>query len=143
MISSKISVNNIDDRFIWIKGLLKEYQTIYNVVNIYGPHDPVQKRINLWHVLLDIKRSNPGFWILFGDFNTDRYPHERMNLAFCTSSTTDFNRFIDDGHLTEYNMGGGRKFTYNQSAGAKLSKFDRILVSQEKSYHCTSDLKIF
>lgn len=128
LLFSKVAIYS-ESRFIWIQGKLKGSQDILNVVNIYGPHDPTQKR-SLWQRLLNLKLANPGLWIMMGDFNTVRYPHEPINSEFCKYTASDFNSFINDGQLLEYRM-GGRKFTYFSSAGAKLSKIDRIMVSHE------------
>lgn len=58
----------------------------------------------------------PGIWVVRGDFNLVRSSSERLNSAFCVTSSNHFNDFILNAHLSEYNMGGGR-FTYMSSDG--------------------------
>lgn len=107
---SGVVVNN---RFIWLKGDIVGVQEELNIMNIYGPQDPVQKR-ELWQSLLQLKNSSPGLWLLMGDFNAVRTSDERLNYIFCKYSANDF---IDSANLFEYRM-GGRKLSYFKSDGA-------------------------
>lgn len=96
------------------------------VVNVYGPKLASEKA-KLWSVLINLKQSKQATWIILGDFNDVRGPKERINSSFCKSSSDSFNNFIDQAELYDLKMGGNR-FTYFRQWGAKLSKFDRILV---------------
>lgn len=68
----------------------------------------------------------PGNWLLFGDFNVVRRKEEIFNSQFCEVSARDFNRFIHEAGVQDFNMGGER-FTYMSRVDAKLSKIDRFL----------------
>ncbi|XP_023737696.1 uncharacterized protein LOC111885684 [Lactuca sativa] len=97
-----------------------------NLVNVYGPHDPSEKR-RLWEQLGQIKGEMEGTWIIFDDFNTVRRREERLNSQFCPSSAFHFNRFISETGLHDLRMGGHR-FTFLCQTDFKLSKLDRFLV---------------
>lgn len=95
-------------------------------VNIYGPHNPAEKK-KLWADLKEIKSNKGGTWIIFGDFNTVRKPEERYNSQFCPSSAFYFKQFINECGLRDISMGGHR-YTYFCQSDLKLSKLDRFLV---------------
>ncbi|GJX89545.1 putative RNA-directed DNA polymerase, eukaryota, reverse transcriptase zinc-binding domain protein [Tanacetum coccineum] len=97
------------------------------VVNVYGPQAAVDKE-NLWKNLLHLKSSVEGSWIFFEDFNTVRDPSECSGSCFCDSEALAFNNFIAQAGLHDFQM-GGRRFTYFNRAGSKMSKLDRFLVS--------------
>lgn len=120
-----------DRNFLVTSGFLVEDGTFINVVNIYAPQKTVQKR-DLWDRLRGVINEKPGLWILLGDFNAVRFPEERRNSNFNNLSASDFNRFIDDANLQEYQM-RGNKFTFlaGKDKGFKMSKIDRILVCQD------------
>ncbi|GJU86306.1 RNA-directed DNA polymerase, eukaryota, reverse transcriptase zinc-binding domain protein [Tanacetum coccineum] len=75
--------------------------------------------------VLDSANSNS---VIMGDFNEVRYATERMGSHFCRRSASFFNDFISSSGLLDIPMGGMR-FTRMNTLGSKLSKIDRILVS--------------
>ncbi|XP_022042309.1 uncharacterized protein LOC110944976 [Helianthus annuus] len=107
----------------------------YDFVNAYGNSgglmclwDPkvfskelVNKDRNFLHVA--------GWWIVFGDFNAVRDRDERKNSAFDPVCARDFNNFIDEAGLREYDL-KGLKFTCmtNRKSVCKFSRIDRVLV---------------
>ncbi|XP_076932904.1 uncharacterized protein LOC143598623 [Bidens hawaiensis] len=101
-------------------------QVVLNVVNVYAPNDPVDRRA-LWVELLTVRRSLAGLCVFVGDFNEVRDMSERLNSDFVASSAEVFNRFIDNVELCVYQMGGG-SFTYVSDKGDKFSKIDSVLV---------------
>ncbi|XP_023771170.1 uncharacterized protein LOC111919827 [Lactuca sativa] len=107
---------------------------IMNIVNVYGPQSISEKK-KVWLELLNIINGRPGTWVVFGDFNAVRDPGARSNSQFCPYSASDFNRFIHEANLKDYNMGGER-FTYMSRVDAKLSKLDRFLT-------CPNYLQLF
>ncbi|KAK9080577.1 hypothetical protein SSX86_000335 [Deinandra increscens subsp. villosa] len=114
--------------YLLTKGFLIGTQQEILIINVYGPHETPSK-VALWLELglkLAEYPSIPA--ILLGDFNEVRFPHERLNSEFHPANALNFNNFISNSGLREYNM-GGRKFTYVSSSGDKFSKIDRILVS--------------
>ncbi|KAJ0888367.1 putative Endonuclease/exonuclease/phosphatase superfamily [Helianthus annuus] len=74
--------------------------------------------------------SYPGWWVILGDFNAVRFQEERRNTIFNRKCASNFNDFIFDNGLREYDM-KGRKFMYLKDNDNKLSKIDRVLVDQE------------
>lgn len=112
---------------IAILGNRKGVASITAVVNVYGPQSIAEERA-LWAELSTVKKSYPeSTWIFRGNFNAVRFTHERFNSIFCKSTAVDFNKFIMDEGLHEFNMVGS-KFTFLWEEGHKLSKIDRFLV---------------
>ncbi|GJR52184.1 RNA-directed DNA polymerase, eukaryota [Tanacetum coccineum] len=96
-------------------------------INIYAPQQPDEKR-KLW---AEIKRCCSifnGLIFVFGDFNAVRRVSERVGSQFITSAANDFNSFIMDARLVEVKK-GGRRYTRISRDCTKLSKLDRVLVS--------------
>ncbi|GKD87064.1 RNA-directed DNA polymerase, eukaryota, reverse transcriptase zinc-binding domain protein, partial [Tanacetum coccineum] len=98
------------------------------MINIYGPQDPHVKVI-LWDKLKTFIRNNHGKFVLFGDLNEVRDDSERIGSYFSRSKAHVFNSFIDETDLVDLPI-GGRRFTWINKAGSKLSKLDIFLVSQ-------------
>nr|XP_043629901.1 uncharacterized protein LOC122601202 [Erigeron canadensis] len=75
--------------------------------------------------------ENEGFLVPYGDFNTVRSADERKGSRFKQHVARDFNFFIEEADLHEFNM-KGNKFTYlkEDENGVKLSKIDRCLVNR-------------
>ena len=114
--------------FIAITGNWKGIAGNTTLVNVYGPQSITDKRA-LWQTLIQLKSEVDGVWVFFGDFNAVRFRSERLNSSFCHYSASDFNNFISDAGLQEFNQ-GGRKFTFLRDDGIKFSKLDRFLVCQ-------------
>ncbi|KAK1425291.1 hypothetical protein QVD17_20642 [Tagetes erecta] len=100
-----------------------------HIVNVYAPQRLPEKK-NLWDALENLKLSTPGIWVLCGDFNAVRLQEERKNTVFNTGCARNFNDFIHNSRLLEYQMKGS-KFTYARRSGAKMSKIDRFLICQD------------
>lgn len=43
--------------------------------------------------------------MVFGDFNVVRRAEERLHSVFCQKSAADFNHFIHETGLNDFNMG--------------------------------------
>ncbi|KAJ0578964.1 putative Endonuclease/exonuclease/phosphatase superfamily [Helianthus annuus] len=119
--------DSIKDRnFIISRGKIKGSGRRINIANIYAPQDVQAKRL-LWDRLLEIIDNSAGLWILIGDFNAVRSPDERLKTRFNSLCAGNFNSFIFDAGLMEYEM-RDRKFTRWADKGRKGSKIDRLLV---------------
>ncbi|PWA50793.1 RNA-directed DNA polymerase, eukaryota, Reverse transcriptase zinc-binding domain protein [Artemisia annua] len=116
-----------DDNFLVVSGLLTERLVRLNIINVYAPQQNVDKR-NLWLRIHQVMQLWQDWWIVFGDFNAVRSPEERKNSVFDPSCARDFNDFIDEAGLREYNL-KGLKYTYlvNRGGECKLSRIDRML----------------
>ncbi|GKC01818.1 cytochrome P450 [Tanacetum coccineum] len=68
-------------------------------------------------------------YIFLRDFNEVRCDKERLGTNFCIRGAKLFNDFIEKSELIDLPM-GGRNFTRMNKYDTKLSKIDRILVSQ-------------
>ncbi|KAJ0582905.1 putative RNA-directed DNA polymerase [Helianthus annuus] len=113
--------------FMIVEGKMAGYGYALNVINVYAPQSVVAKK-QLWDDLSQVVTENNGFWVVMGDFNAVRFREEKMNCAFKQLCASNFNNFIFDTGLIEYNM-RGRKFTYSSANGRKHSKLDRFLVN--------------
>jgi len=65
------------------------------VTNVYGPCDHGSKQCFL-DSLKNIADSVHGPWVILGDFNLIRFPHEKSNDNFNTQEADWFNDFIND-----------------------------------------------
>ncbi|KAJ0765374.1 putative RNA-directed DNA polymerase [Helianthus annuus] len=121
----------LDHNFIVTTGNLVEDGSVLNVVNVYAPQKVGEKRV-MWERLLAVMQGMMGMWIFIGDFNSVRWDCERKNSKFNNRAARDFNGFIDEACLQEFNMQGSR-FTFMTGYGkdAKMSKIDRMLVCQD------------
>lgn len=60
---------------------------------------------------MQIKQNWSRNWLLFGDFNVVRRKEESFSSQFCEASARDFNQFIHEAGIQDFNM-GGEQFTY-------------------------------
>ncbi|XP_021996006.1 uncharacterized protein LOC110893196 [Helianthus annuus] len=115
--------------FLHIKGTLVGCDSPVNVLNVYAPQGIPAKK-NLWEELKVIIDSNDGLWVISGDFNTVWFREERRNCAFKQVCANNFNDFIFNTGLIEYNI-RGRAFTFCSDNGNKLSKLDRFFANSD------------
>ncbi|XP_022041222.1 uncharacterized protein LOC110943798 [Helianthus annuus] len=95
-------------------------------MNIYAPQSTNAKRA-LWEHIREQKTTCGVIWIILGDFDQVRSTDERRSCIFDPTSAADFNTFIYEANLAEYQMNGS-KFTRWLDSGKKMSKLDRMLV---------------
>ncbi|KAF5807675.1 putative RNA-directed DNA polymerase [Helianthus annuus] len=112
-----------------ITGKLKGSNKVVNVVDVYAPQRVIAKQ-SLWAEIAGIMEHNIGLWVVAGDFNAVRVPSERKNSSFKIACSNNFNAFISQNGLLEYEMKGGQ-YTCVRENGKKLSKIDRFLVCSE------------
>ncbi|XP_022001404.1 uncharacterized protein LOC110898836 [Helianthus annuus] len=112
--------------FLLIRGSIVGSGVVLNVLNVYAPQSVHAKKL-LWDELAWVIAETDGFWVVTGDFNVVRHREEKRNCAFKQACANNFNSFIYEAGLVEYNM-SGRKFTCSSNNGRKLSKLDRFLV---------------
>ncbi|KAI3704850.1 hypothetical protein L1987_75079 [Smallanthus sonchifolius] len=99
-----------DPNFLITSGFIKGETDLVNIVNIYAPQKSADKRA-LWGRLLAVKSAGSGLWLMAGDFNVVRRVDERKNSRFKPQCAIDFNSFVADADLYEYDLKGG-KFTF-------------------------------
>lgn len=115
--------------FIIVSGKLEGYSGIINMVNVYAPVDDVD-RCNLWGTLKNLRFTLSGCWLFLGDFNEVRFSYERFSNEGSQRCMDEFNNFIRDCRLSEFQL-GGRKFTRMSDDGRSLSKLDRFIACDE------------
>ncbi|XP_071741172.1 uncharacterized protein [Rutidosis leptorrhynchoides] len=120
------------DNFVIMKGTWSGHSGDYFLVNIYSPQDPIAK-IHLWVQLLEFKSQNDGIYIFFGDFNEVRSEEDRYGTLFNVHGATAFNTFISDAGLHDLPL-GGRRYSWMNKSGSKMSLLDRFLVSSEEDF---------
>ncbi|XP_071686979.1 uncharacterized protein [Rutidosis leptorrhynchoides] len=93
------------DFCIGIRGKWKHSDKEFNVLNVYGPHDDINKQ-RLWNFLhnLIVNNSNQA-WVIGGDFNEVRNASEGFNCNFIESRAKLFNEFIEDSKLIDIPLG--------------------------------------
>ncbi|XP_035831953.1 uncharacterized protein LOC118480996 [Helianthus annuus] len=116
-----------DRNFLHVRGKIKGSGVVVNVLNVYAPQGVPAKKL-LWDSLVQLISSFDGLWVVSGDFNAVRFREEKRNCSFKNTCANNFNTFIFEAGLLEYNM-KGRSFTYASADGRKLSKLDRFLVN--------------
>ncbi|XP_071727484.1 uncharacterized protein [Rutidosis leptorrhynchoides] len=116
------------DTFIAVKGLWKDVGTELIFVNIYGPHNDMDKK-KMWQDLSEVLEYDKAMWVLLGDFNEVRFASERKNTEFIEKRAEMFNKFIKENNLIDLPL-GGRIFTRISDNGRHFSKLDRFLVSE-------------
>ncbi|KAM0014710.1 putative Endonuclease/exonuclease/phosphatase superfamily [Helianthus debilis subsp. tardiflorus] len=118
-----------DPNFLLLTGNLKGNNESFNFLNVYAPPQSQVDKRELWSKILGCMNSHPGLWFLAGDFNVVRGLEERKNSKFKPHCAREFNEFIFEAGLCEYEMKGSR-FTYMLEGpnGRKFSKIDRFLV---------------
>ncbi|KAJ0702066.1 putative RNA-directed DNA polymerase [Helianthus annuus] len=115
--------------FLLIKGRMVGCNSAVNFLNIYAPQGTAAKK-EVWDTLSPIITSTDGLWVLGGDFNSVRSREEKRNCSFKNTCASNFNSFIFDAGLFEYDMRGAQ-FTWRSENGNKLSKLDRFLVNTD------------
>ncbi|XP_022041195.1 uncharacterized protein LOC110943769 [Helianthus annuus] len=118
---------NRNRNFLHVRGKLSGSSEVVNVLNVCA-HQGVSAKKSLWDMISQLIAEHDGFWIVSGDFNAVRYSEEKKNCGFKQNCANNFNSFIFDSGLLEYNL-IGRKFTYSKENGRKMSKLDRFLVN--------------
>ncbi|XP_071735549.1 uncharacterized protein [Rutidosis leptorrhynchoides] len=121
--SRVISFNNMQI----VEGRFCERDSPCFLINVYAPQSRRQKK-RIWDFILSFINNNDGDFIIFGDFNSVRYSHERFGTHFNHLEAADFNDFIANGGLIDIPL-GGRAFTRVNKSFTQRSKIDRFMVS--------------
>ncbi|XP_071741028.1 uncharacterized protein [Rutidosis leptorrhynchoides] len=86
------------------------------------------EKIRLWNFLADFKERNDGLYIFFGDFIEVREDADIFGTIFNPIGANPFNNFINNAGLIDIPM-GGRRFTWMNKSGTKMSLLDRFMTS--------------
>ncbi|GJT27403.1 putative reverse transcriptase domain-containing protein [Tanacetum coccineum] len=98
-----------------------------NCVSEEDSNEPSEKTY-IWNRLLDFITNHEGQYLIFGNFNEVRDESKRYDTEFVRNQAYIFNSFIDDADLFDIPL-GGRKFTWMNKAGTKMSKLDLFFIS--------------
>ncbi|KAJ0667015.1 putative RNA-directed DNA polymerase [Helianthus annuus] len=115
--------------FLHIRGKLKGSNRVVNLLNVYAPQG-IQAKKEIWDLVGELILSHDGLWAVCGDFNAVRFREEKRNCSYKPRCASNFNSFIYDSGLMEYEM-KGRNFTWQSENNQKLSKLDRFLVNSD------------
>ncbi|GJZ85908.1 cytochrome P450 [Tanacetum coccineum] len=122
-------LNSLDgEGFLALQGRWKNISISCLIIVVYAPQDQKKKK-KLWSELSRLILSHNSLPVVMGDFNEVRYANEWKGSIFDTRGATRFKNFISSSGLIELPM-GAKRFTRMNTLGNKLSKIDRILVSQ-------------
>ncbi|XP_021975486.1 uncharacterized protein LOC110870609 [Helianthus annuus] len=91
--------------FLIVVGKIKGSGVALNVVNVYASQSVSAKQV-VWNELLEAMEDLPGMWVVGGDFNAVRDPSERRNSRFNNLRASNFNNFILNSGLIEYDLKG-------------------------------------
>ncbi|GJU81314.1 RNA-directed DNA polymerase, eukaryota [Tanacetum coccineum] len=87
------------------------------------------ERSMLWDFIHHLIDSWDGECVLLGDFNEVRFEHERRGSLFNSHGANSFNNFITRTGLIDLPL-EGYSFTWAHKSASKMSKLDRILISE-------------
>lgn len=107
----------------------KKLKIKWNLITVYGAaHDDMKDAFLTELAQFCSKNKEP--YILRGDFNLIRYPHEKNKPSGRNRHTDSFNAIISAFELREITMTGG-KFTWtNNQSDHTLERLDRSLMSR-------------
>jgi exonuclease III len=99
-----------------------------NITNVYAPPSHPDKAAFLDELhSLNLPSDVP--WMLIGDFNMIRFPHEKNNSNFHSGEAEDFNDFINDSCLIDLPL-LDRAFTWsNKRSAPTLERIDRTFIN--------------
>ncbi|GJX30348.1 RNA-directed DNA polymerase, eukaryota [Tanacetum coccineum] len=98
------------------------------IVAVYAPHDFKDKQV-LWDYLTHMITNWQGEVVIMSDFNEVRYKSDRFRSVFNVQGANVFNSFIANAGLKEVPVGGS-SFTWCHKSATKMSKLDRLLISE-------------
>nr|GEV13927.1 RNA-directed DNA polymerase, eukaryota [Tanacetum cinerariifolium] len=98
------------------------------MVVVYAPQELRDKRI-LWDYLEHVINQWDGEVVIMGDFNEVRFKSERFGSVLIVQGANVFNAFIANASVEEVPLGGS-SFTWCHKSATKMSKLDRLLISE-------------
>ncbi|XP_057734785.1 uncharacterized protein LOC130950290 [Arachis stenosperma] len=115
------------DRWIVVKGCIKELRFDCAICVVYGPHLRDEKKA-FWDGLMEVKKT-VGVPIMYGgDFNKILKEEERKGNRTLSQSSREFKQWVSHMELMDMNL-SGRRFTWY--GGKCCSRIDRVFVDCE------------
>ncbi|XP_073149026.1 uncharacterized protein [Henckelia pumila] len=133
----RLDVLGMSDQVIHVSVVCLHSQRVFLASFIYGRNSVVAWR-PLWDFLINHGENISLPWILLGDFNCVRYPHEKMGgNPIVPKDMADLRNCINRLELSDVNHVG---FYYTWFSLAVSSKLDRVMVNHHWS---ESNLDVF
>ncbi|XP_021980305.1 uncharacterized protein LOC110876438 [Helianthus annuus] len=105
----KVTSHVKNRNFLLVSGIIKGSQQKINIINVYAPQKTTDK-LSLWNKIREVMIGVEGMWVIAEEFNAVRNQDERKNSSFKNACVRNFNDFIFEGDLMEYDL-KGRKYT--------------------------------
>lgn len=102
--------------------------TTFCVTNVYAPTQAQDKALFLPE-LIDLDPADDTPWIIMGDFNLIRHPHDKNNENFSSSEAAMFNNAIHSLALLEIPLVDRAYTWYNKRDQSTLVRLDRVFVN--------------
>ena len=95
---------------------------------VYGPNED-NLRGALWEELSRMHSRWNTAWCVFGDFNTIRYPSERLGCEAFSPTMFAFSDFIEANYLVDLPLERASSTWFRDLGSACMSRIDRTLAS--------------
>nr|XP_033516418.1 uncharacterized protein LOC117280782 [Nicotiana tomentosiformis] len=142
-----------DDRRLEVKEIKKGVFSLADLVKdrvsgaelrfggVYGPVGEGSK-VSFWEELTNVMGEWDIPWVLGGDFNTIRFPDERLRCSLISRAMEEFSDFINDHFLIDLPLLGER-FTWARAEDSNSRcRLDRFLISPSWDELVTNVLQI-
>ena len=117
---------------VLLRGVVDDF--VWACTGVYGPNDDGQWT-TLWEELSQVRARWPMTWCLVGDFNTIRYPNERLGCDLFSPAMFAFLDFIESNSLVDLPLEGASFTWFRDSGLPSMSRIDRALVSLDWEEH--------
>lgn len=98
------------------------------ITSVNGPNS-IQRRVDFWKELDDIKSRWSGPWCVGGDWNVVRFPNEKLGGCRTTPDMQAFSGWINNNSLVDLQLSGAAFTWSNHQSPPSMSKLDIFLVS--------------
>ena len=117
---------------VLLKGVVDDF--VWACSRVYGPNDDSQRGV-LWEELTRTHSRWNTAWCVFGDFNTIRYPSERLGCEAFSPTMFAFSDFIEANYLVDLPLEEA-SFTWFRDLGTDcMSRIDKTLASMDWKDH--------
>nr|GEY23276.1 hypothetical protein [Tanacetum cinerariifolium] len=117
-----------NEHYLVIDGLWSPDDIHIRWIVVYAPQN-LSCKVSLWSSLAILTADWDGVIMIMGKFNEVREAGERYGSIFKEKQADIFNEFISNSDLIDIPL-DGYNFTWSDKWGSKMSKLDRLLVSE-------------
>ena len=111
---------------VLLKGVADDF--VWACAGVYRPNEDNMRGALLEELSRMHSRWNTA-WCVFGDFNTIRYPSERLGCKAFNPAMFAFSDFIEANYLVDLPLEGASFTWFRDSGSACMSRIDRTLAS--------------